>query len=121
MMRKRPKLTPAIIALALVFASGLSLAHSSKEATEPADGAVIAASPKVIAMRFDEPMRITKITVTDSNGKDFDLARNDDLKPLKRFEAVPETLSPGRYTVEWRGLASDGHAMSGSFSFQVGD
>ena len=114
-------LTSAIIALVLIFASGLSLAHSSKEAVEPADGAIIDASPRIIAMRFDEPMRITKITLTNNAGKDFALVRNDDLQPLKRFEAVPEALAPGRYTVEWRGLASDGHAMSGSFSFQVGD
>ena len=114
-------LTSAIITLVLVFAPGWSLAHSGKEATEPADGAVIDASPEIIAMSFDEPMRITKMTLNDSTGKGFDLARNDDLKPRKRFEAVPETLSPGRYTVEWRGLASDGHAMSGRFSFQVGD
>jgi methionine-rich copper-binding protein CopC len=37
------------------------------------------------------------------------------------FHAVPEALGPGRYTVEWRGLASDGHAMQGSFSFEISD
>ena len=36
---------------------------------EPADGAVVDASPTTIAMRFDEPMRITKVTLTDSTGK----------------------------------------------------
>ena len=120
-MKDSLRLFLAMIALGVVTASGSLPAHSNKEATEPADGAVTDASPKIIAMRFDEPMRITKITLTDSSGKGIDLVRNDDLQPLKRFEAVPEALSPGRYTVEWRGLANDGHPMSGRFSFQVGD
>jgi methionine-rich copper-binding protein CopC len=69
MVGNRPELTSVIIALVLMFAPGLSSAHSSKQATEPADGAVVDASPTTIAMRFDEPMRITKVTLTDSTGK----------------------------------------------------
>ena len=35
------------------------------------------------------------------------------------LEATPPALPAGSYTVEWRGLSEDGHAMSGRFSFEV--
>jgi methionine-rich copper-binding protein CopC len=40
--------------------------------------------------------------------------------PVDRFEARPvTTLEPGEYTVKWRGLAEDGHAMFDEFAFTV--
>ncbi len=58
----------AIITLSLAFLTGSAEAHSKKEATKPADGAVLEASPPTIAMRFDMPMRVTLISLTDQDG-----------------------------------------------------
>lgn len=104
----------------LVFTlSGFASAHSTKERTEPADGAVLPAPPSSIGMTFDMPMRVTMIKLTDSNGDEHNVTRTDNMAPLTDFAASPESLEPGEYTVEWRGLAEDGHAMQGSFSFKI--
>ncbi|MEL6268094.1 MAG: copper resistance CopC family protein [Pseudomonadota bacterium] len=106
----------------LAFLAPLSLdAHSEKENTVPADGAVLAASPTTIGMTFDRPMRVTMLRLKDAKGQEYEVSRTDGMAPVTEFRATPETLGDGEYEVEWRGLAEDGHPMQGSFSFTLAD
>jgi methionine-rich copper-binding protein CopC len=109
-------LVPAVAALML---AGPAVAHSTKEDVIPARDATLASAPAEIAMSFDAAMRITRIALTDGDGRSFDLERADGMAPVTEFTAMPETLPPGDYTVEWSGIAEDGHTMSGSWSFRV--
>lgn len=109
----------AFLALALVTQAGF--AHSSKEGTTPPDGEVLSTSPESIGMTFDMPMRVTMISLTDQDGTEHDLTRQDNMQPVTVFNAKPQALGIGKYKVEWRGLAEDGHAMQGTFSFEVTD
>jgi len=115
------KPTTALFALALTFGAGQADAHSKKEATEPADGAVIAASPEAISMTFDMPLRVTLITLTDQSGTEHALTRSDDMKPVSAFTAQPPELPAGQYEIIWRGLATDGHPMQGAFGFEISE
>lgn len=119
------KLPGRLAALTLVGAAALfatdTLAHSEKLETVPADGAVLTSPPPTIGMTFDLPIRLTMLRLQDATGAVYDVTRTDDMAPVTEFEAVPTTLGPGSYTVEWRGLADDGHTMEGSFSFQIGN
>ena len=39
---------------------------------------------------------------------------------VTEFRALPPSdLPDGAYTVDWRGLSSDGHPMQGTFSFTI--
>lgn len=113
-MKSRSALT---IAAALL--SGAAFAHSEKEGTTPVDGAQLTETPEMIHMVFDDPMRITMVRLLNADGAEMPMERGTGLEPSLEFHAEPEPLSPGRYTVKWRGLASDGHAMQGSFSFEL--
>ena len=108
----------ATAAFALSLA-GAAAAHSRPETTAPADGEVVAAAPAVIAISFDKPMRVTTIELTGADGDAFALERTDGMAPVTDFEATPPPLPAGHYTVRWRGLSEDGHAMSGRFSFEI--
>ena len=110
--------TLTTVALALALGAGAA-AHSRPETTAPADGEVVAAAPEVIAISFDKPMRVTTIELSGADGEAFALERTDEMAPVTRFEATPPPLPAGHYTVTWRGLSEDGHAMSGRFSFEV--
>ncbi|MEM7743992.1 MAG: copper resistance CopC family protein [Pseudomonadota bacterium] len=110
----------AFLTVALSWGSSAA-AHSTKEKTEPADGAVITTAPTTIGMTFDSPMRVTMITLTDAEGGEYPVDRTDGMVPVMSFTADVPPLQRGTYTVEWRGLADDGHAMDGSFSFKIGD
>ncbi len=117
-MRQRLN-TLAAVTLALGLMSDPALAHSKKEATQPPDGAALAVAPDVIGMRFDLPMRITVITLKDAKGGEYALTRTDAMAPVTTFQAIPDDLPQGQFTIEWRGLSSDGHPMEERFSFGI--
>ncbi len=110
-----------LIAGLLIAASATQgLAHSKSEKTTPANQATVR-TVETIALWFDDPMRITAITLTGPEG-DVAVARGTGMDPVTRFEATPtDALATGAYTVEWRGLSADGHPMQGSFGFAVAD
>ena len=116
---KRIRRAPAIVAAVMLVVAGAAFAHSKQEVTVPHDGAVLAAPPDVVSIAFDAPMRITVIRLKSEAGDTFELERSDAMRPVTDFRATPPVLPNGRYTVEWRGLSADGHAMKGRFSFEV--
>ena len=109
----------AMLFLTLALSAGSAVAHSKKEATQPADGAVLEVSPEVIGMTFDMPMRVTLLSLTDQDATEHELTRTDNMQPVSEFVAAPAVLPAGQYKVEWRGLAGDGHPMQGTFSFEI--
>lgn len=119
-MRRHPRIMLAAAA-ALALSAAAGWAHSKKEKTIPADGAVLEAAPETIGMTFDKPMRVTMLRLTDAEGAERAVTRSDGMAPVTAFEAAPAALGPGAYTVEWRGLAEDGHPMEGRFSFEIRD
>lgn len=113
--------TRSALAMALSLLSSPAIAHSEKQGTTPADGAQLTETPEMIHMIFDDPMRITMVKLVDAGGAEMPMERETGLEPTLEFHAEPQPLTPGVYTVEWRGLAADGHAMQGSFSFELTD
>ena len=61
------------------------------------------------------------ITIKTSTGRVVALKSNGLKSGNKKvLQAVPRSpLGSGRYTVEWRGRAPDGHSQRGSWSFRV--
>ena len=117
---KRIRCAPGWVPVLTLLATGAAFAHSKQEVTFPADGAVLVAPPDVVSMQFDTPMRVTVIELTsETTGGSFELARSDGMRPVTDFRATPPVLPNDRYTVEWRGLSTDGHAMRCRFSFEV--
>ena len=109
-----------LIALLLILAMPL-LAHEGESSSTPADGATVPGSPAKIGIEFDGAMRITQFDVTGSGGS-VRLARPPGNEPTNRYIVEPEEALPtGDYQVRWRGLAGDGHMMSGGFAFSVED
>lgn len=109
-----------LIGLALAMAPMLAAAHSKSEATTPADGATVTEVPE-LSMQFDDPMRIISVTLSSPDG-DVEIKRETGMDPANEFRAIPlEELAPGSYRFDWRGMASDGHPMQGSFSFTVAE
>jgi len=106
--------------LALIATATGAWAHSKAEETTPANEATVA-SVEAIEMRFDDPMRVTAITLTGPDG-DVEIMRETGLDPVTEFRAMPSAIMPaGVYSVDWRGLSADGHPMQGTFSFTVAD
>lgn len=107
------------LALYLLLAAPQLLAHAQPEGSLPAHGSTVNGSPDRIAVWFDHPMRLTLFEVIGPQGV-VPLNPSPSRDALTRFETRPATpLGPGKYTVRWRGLASDGHVMVDEIHFTV--
>jgi copper transport protein len=110
----------AMIVTILAFgAAQAALAHTELAESVPADGAVVAAAPEEVQLRFSAAVRLTALAVQ------MDGTRKQSLGPLpaetaERFEVALPALDEGHYVVSWRALSEDTHVMSGEFMFVIG-
>lgn len=120
-MTKRTGHFPARAALALlllVLALPV-LAHQETTQTSPENGTTVTGSPEQIGVEFNGAMRVTQFEVTGPDGV-VGLEGQVGSEAVERFFVTPQqALSAGDYQVNWRGLSTDGHMMSESFSFSV--
>ncbi|MFO7857810.1 MAG: copper resistance protein CopC [Ectothiorhodospiraceae bacterium] len=109
---------PVLVVLLGLFAAPAALAHG-EAVSEPEDGATVASSPETIHLEFGEPARVTQFQVQGPEGP-VALDSEPSREASRRVAATPEEeLASGDYTVSWRALSEDGHAISGDFAFTV--
>ncbi|MBD3895595.1 copper resistance protein CopC [Halomonas sp. ML-15] len=113
------RLFMAVLVVAFGLASQLLWAHAHITDTYPDDGAQLEQAPDTLELEFDSPIRITQIDVNGPQGT-VELSESP-IGPLaEQHAAVPATaLDAGDYHVVWRGIAEDGHTMSGEYRFII--
>lgn len=99
-------------------------AHAQLLQTSPVDEAVAAAPPKRAWLRFDEAVTPTpeSIQLLDPDGHKVKIGPpgHADGKGNTVAASLPPGLGKGTYTVAWRVVSADSHAISGAFRFSVG-
>ena len=110
------------LALASVGTARPALAHAELRASEPAEGAVLPASPDRVSLSFTEPMRVTSLRLFDEAGREQPLRREGErtAAAAEARASLSGPLPPGAYRLEYRGLSADGHAGGGAVRFRVG-
>ncbi len=94
-------------------------AHSPLTGSSPREGAVVSAeqAPRQLELQFGHALRLTSVALLREGGKKVLL------KPASKAATLHAVdlplLSAGDYMVQWRGIATDGHVMSGNVRFQV--
>ncbi|MBW8780056.1 MAG: copper resistance protein CopC [Burkholderiales bacterium] len=120
-MTKLHTLSAIVLAASLGFAP-LVQAHASLKASSPPAGATVEASPKDIALTFNEKVEeaFSAIALKDAGGKDVAApkAHVDQADPTTLHLAAPP-LASGVYTVQWVAVGHDGHRRTGDFKFTV--
>ena len=86
-------------------------AHSLLLESSPAAGATLSEGPPQISLRFNN--RIEK------NLSTIRTPRRTGDGAADRLTATVPALAPGAWRVEWQVLSTDGHIVSGRFSFRV--
>lgn len=110
-------LAPASLAIALTCAPAAS-AHDALVGTTPAANATLSKTPSSIRLTFSEEVLDmgNRISVQGPNGQPEASAST----VAGRTVTAPFTASgDGRYTVQWRVTSSDGHPVSGQYSFTL--
>lgn len=116
---------PVAVVLALVLAGVVfvtaAAAHSLLLESSPAAGTVVDAAPRELALRFNNRIekRLSRIRLVDERGEAQNLIVSTD-GAADRLTAPVPAMRPGRYRVEWQVLSTDGHVVTGRYSFTIG-
>lgn len=107
---------------ALLLSPAPALAHDALIASSPEDEQTLDSAPEEVRLTFSgRPMDVsTAVLVLDSESEAVATT-----EPLVEEHDVsvelPPEMADGGYAVRWRVVSSDGHPISGSFTFQVGE
>ena len=124
MTRNARHLVSAVAALvgACAGLAGPAAAHGRLQTETPTAEATTAA-PESLTLSFSEgiELRFTTVVVKASNGSAVDTGPDRLAPGNPRMLLVPIAgkLGPGRYTVNWRAVATDGHKTQGTYGFTV--
>ena len=120
-MTARAALGGVLLGVALALAPAApAAAHASLVKTDPAEGQVLAESPRVARLTFDETVSATAggVQMYDARGKTVESKAS--ARDTVLTVDVPDTLDEGTYVVSWRVVSADGHPVAGALTFSVG-
>lgn len=109
----------AIVLVSALFGADAAHAHASLVGSEPADRAMVAESPHVLRLTFNEPVSPLTLRLVTADGGVLDLA--DVVAANTTLTArLSEPLPQGTHVLSWRVVSADGHPVGGSIVFSVG-
>lgn len=112
-------LTILAAATIIVAAAPPAFAHTSVRETNIAENATLAASPEGFTIVFSGETGLAAVTLTNGAGQPIALAYTPPRTMASTFTIPLPALAPGAYTIAWRTMARDGHAMPGAIHFTV--
>lgn len=109
------------VAAALLAAPRTTHAHAKLLRSEPKPGSSLPWPPKAIELWFSTELEagFNSIEVKDSTGNRFDRGEVTLGEGVKKASVELRDLPAGSYTVEWKALSADEHAIRGKFTFTV--
>ena len=115
-----------VAVLSLLFAVLSSLAtalaasaHAALTSVTPVDGTTVAEAPAEVVLTFNEAISTSFAAVTVTDGQGAPVTRG---RPAVAGPTVTQALEPvgsGTYTVSFRVVSEDGHAVSSRTTFRV--
>ncbi len=107
--------------LAALAAPASALAHATLVHESPNLGERLASPPAQVVLTYDQPVDAVRdaLVVLDAKGKNVAGAPKAVKTRRELLVSLPKNLPTGAYTVRWRALSSDGHVVSGLYTFGV--
>ncbi|MET3838467.1 CopD family protein [Bradyrhizobium sp. OAE829] len=115
MLRAIAAVAALLVALCLATET---FAHASLVAAEPADGSVVAETPKTVQLQFNESVTPAVVNLIDAAGK----TRPVTVRAVDQSVVIvlPDDLPRGTQVVSYRVVSQDGHPVGGSVVFSIG-
>lgn len=118
--RFRIYLVTAVAGALALFGAGTASAHNALTGSDPADGASVATAPTSVTLTFNDVVQNLQpiLTVVGPAGDHWE---GSPVSVLNNTVSVPvNPLGPaGTYTVAYRVISADGHAVEGTTTFQL--
>lgn len=113
----------ALGAAAALALAGPAFAHTELVRSNPAANATVTTSPRTITLTFNERVvpTFSKFELTmPAHRMDIPVSTTVSRDGKRIVGTVGSRLMKGSYRVSWTAAGSDGHRMTGSYSFKVG-
>lgn len=109
----------AALLLGASLAAAPAFAHGGMVETSIHDNEKLATAPTAFKVTFQHESAITSLMLMTADKKMIAV----DFKPSKtmgkEFDIKLPSLAAGSYTISWKSMAKDGHAMPGAVRFTV--
>jgi copper transport protein len=115
------RLAAAAAVAAALAAPASALAHATLVRESPGLRARLASPPAQVVLSYDQPVDAVKDALVVLDAKGANVAGAPKAVKMRRqlVVALPKNLPTGAYTVRWRAMSSDGHVVSGIYTFGV--
>lgn len=122
-LRWRQAALAALLAVIAILALGGSpaSAHADLISTDPTEGAVLEAAPDKVTFAFSEAVLGIPSGVKVFDAKGDPISASSSARGSELSVVLAEKVGDGTLVVVWRVLSADGHPISGSLSFSVGE
>jgi methionine-rich copper-binding protein CopC len=110
----------ALLAVVMMATAGTASAHAIRIATDPAQDAALTHGPARVSATFNEQLQkdFAAMTVVGPDGNLWSSGDTQIEGAIASVAVLP--LGPaGTYTVNYRVTSTDGHVVSGSWSFRL--
>lgn len=113
------RLTLAIATVAALVTAAPAFAHTAVRETNIAENATLVRAPADFTIVFSGATGLANVTLTDAAGRAVPLNYTPPRAMASSFAIPLPALAPGAYTLAWRTIAHDGHAMPGAVHFTI--
>ena len=104
----------------LLLVASQAFGHTKLAGSTPAADATVAHPPESLVLEFQEPVRLTVVTLADAAGATKSLSPVPAETAARFVLEVREALAAGSYLVTWRAVGADTHVVSGEIAYRVG-
>lgn len=113
----RSALAALLAVVGLVGGAGATAAHTELVSTAPMEDALVSIATQRLVMVFAGDVSEGEVEVRDPRGSDVTRGRSGSLGTV--VDVALDLQAPGRHAVSYRVVGSDGHVISGTWSFTV--
>ena len=103
----------------MAVVSPAAFAHAEITKSNIADHASLTKAPDAYTASFEESAIVSGVTLTSAAGAHVDLAAKPSTALSKTFSLPLPKLAAGAYTLTFKVVAKDGHAMTNTIHFTV--
>jgi methionine-rich copper-binding protein CopC len=114
------KTIATVAASITLFTSTGAFAHAVIANSSIANGGAVAKTPANFNVTFSAPVRLAGVTLTNGAGAQVPMTYRGGATPTSTFSVPLPRLAPGTYTMAFRAMGTDGHAMAPQTTFTIG-
>jgi copper transport protein len=112
----------AVVMAVLVAAAPAASAHAVLLRTDPSPQTTVTKAPTAVRLVFSEAVEVSfgAVRVFDVDAVRVDSGTITRAQGNREVSVPVRSLKDGTYTVTWRVVSADGHAVHGGFTFYIG-